>query len=117
MQNKNCALVIAGLALLGSSICAADNQWVGDLSAIDGDAWSTTTASHLLERAGFGGTPAEIGELAELGPGQAVKRMVYFKGVSREWDPPFEHSGVFDEGLDPFPPSRPATTAQSPAPT
>ncbi len=36
---------------------------------------------------------------------------MYFEGVPADAVmPPFNHSGVFDPGLDPFPPSRPATT-------
>ena len=35
---------------------------------------------------------------------------MYFEGVPADAVmPPFNHSGVFDPGFDPFPPSRPAT--------
>jgi hypothetical protein len=63
----------------------------------------------LLERAGFGGTPEEIAALAALGPQQAVAALVHYDPANPQL-PAFEHSGIFDEGLDPFPPSRPATT-------
>ncbi len=38
--------------------------------------WSTALAAHLLNRAGFGGTPAEISALQALGLERAVDRMV-----------------------------------------
>ncbi|MEH6570996.1 MAG: DUF1800 domain-containing protein, partial [Halioglobus sp.] len=72
--------------------------------------WSAEHAAHLLERAGFGGSAAQVSELKTLGHERAVNRLVYFEGVNAQWQFPFEHSGIFDEGLDPFPSSRPATT-------
>ncbi|MEQ8234763.1 MAG: DUF1800 domain-containing protein [Gammaproteobacteria bacterium] len=72
--------------------------------------WTRAHAAHLLERAGFGGTPREVDRLAALGPRAAVRYLVNFDGAPPVTLPPFEHSGIFDEGLDPFPPSRPATT-------
>ena len=82
-----------------------------DFRPIDPQDWGEAEARHLLERAGFGGTPAEVAALAALTPKAAVRRLVYFEGVAEAKLPDFEPSGVFDEGLDPFPPSRPATTA------
>lgn len=38
--------------------------------------WSAVAAAHLLRRAGFGGTPAEVQQLAALSPAQAVARLV-----------------------------------------
>ncbi len=86
-------------------------DWAGDLSPISAADWNRETARHLLERAGFGGTPAEIDALAKLSPQAAVRRLVYFEGAPAAELPAFDHSGIFDEGIDPFPPSRPATTA------
>jgi hypothetical protein len=40
--------------------------WQGDLVPIFEDDWSYDRAAHLLERAGFGGTPAEIAALAAM---------------------------------------------------
>ncbi|MDB6064427.1 MAG: hypothetical protein JWR26_635 [Pedosphaera sp.] len=48
------------------------------LKPIDKERWNFTTAAHLLNRAGFGGTPAEIEHLASLGPQQAVLSLVEF---------------------------------------
>ena len=36
--------------------------------------WNFTTAAHLMNRAGFGGTPEEIETLIALGPEKAVAR-------------------------------------------
>ncbi|MEQ8660657.1 MAG: DUF1800 domain-containing protein, partial [Gammaproteobacteria bacterium] len=72
--------------------------------------WTRAHAAHLLERAGFGGTPREVDRLAALGPRAAVRYLVRFEGAPPAALPPFEHSGIFDAGLDPVPPSRPATT-------
>lgn len=84
--------------------------WQNDLTAIQPADWNADFAAHLLERAGFGGTPEEIATLGKLTPSEAVARMVRFKGVSSAPMAPFEESGVFDPGLEPFPPSRPALT-------
>ena len=83
----------------------------GDLAPFPADAWGRAHAAHLLERAGFGGTPEAVDALAALGLEGAVRRLVHFDGVAGDAVmPEFDHSGVFDPGLDPFPPSRPATT-------
>ncbi|NBQ89595.1 MAG: DUF1800 family protein [Betaproteobacteria bacterium] len=107
-------LLVLMLVLLGAGplVCAQDSaDWTGDLSPISAADWDREKARHLLERAGFGGTPAEIDALAKLSPQAAVRRLVYFEGAPAAALPPFDHSGIFDEGIDPFPPSRPATTA------
>ena len=103
--------VVVLCTLLAVSTAANDrSQWAGDLSPIDAEDWSRRMAAHLLERAGFGGTPDEIAEIARLGPRGAVSRLVHFDGTPKPEGVAFDHSGVFDPGLDPFPPSRPATT-------
>jgi uncharacterized protein (DUF1800 family) len=43
--------------------------------------WSFTTAAHLLNRAGFGGTPQEIQALAALGPEKAVAHLVDYEKI------------------------------------
>jgi hypothetical protein len=79
-----------------------------NLTPLDEEVWSRDHASHLASRAGFGATQAELLALERLSSVQAVHR--YIRGLDTQKLPPFDHSGVFDEGLDPFPPSRPATT-------
>lgn len=109
--------LLACLVCLGSglrpdaAVAAVGAAWENDLSPIAAADWDSDKARHLLERAGFGGTPAEIEALAAMTPQAAVRRMVYFDGAPKSTLPPFDHSGIFNEGLDPFPPSRPATTA------
>lgn len=44
-------------------------------------AWNFATAAHLLNRAGFGGTPSEIQRLADLGLERAVSELVSFDAI------------------------------------
>ena len=68
-------------------------------------------AKHLLERAGFGGTHADIERLVKLGPKKAAKIMISGGSLPRlKPYRDFDHSEVFDPTLEPFPPSRPALT-------
>ncbi len=102
---------VATLIIAAASAHAAPPPaWQDDLTPIGPADWNYDAAAHLLERAGFGGTPEEIQALAKLTPAQAVARLVRFEGVGTGNLPPFEHSGVHDAGLEPFPPSRPAVT-------
>ena len=101
------------VALTGLGALAAEPvPMAGDLSPLSAAEWSPRHAAHLLERAGFGGTPDEIAALAQRGPRDAVQHLVRFAGVtqSQSLSAPFDHSGIFDPGLDPFPAGRPATT-------
>ncbi len=82
----------------------------GDFEPVNPIEWDQAKARHLLERAGFGARPEEIAEFAAMTPREAVRRLVYFEGAPEADLPEFDHSGVFEEGLDPFPSSRPATT-------
>src|SRR5262245_12393319 len=88
----------------------APSEWQDDLTPIRRAEWNHDSAAHLLERAGFGGTPEEISVLAALTPNEAVRRLVYFQSIDNSHLAPFDHSGVHDPGLEPFPPSRPAVT-------
>jgi hypothetical protein len=92
---------------------AGPAAWQNDLTAIAPADWNYEFAAHLLERAGFGGTPEEIQSLAKITPAQAVARLVRFEGASTSHLPPFDPSGIRDPGLEPFPPSRPAVTDQA----
>ncbi len=85
-------------------------SWQDDLSPLSPVDWNYDRAAHLLERAGFGGTPEDIENLARQSPASAVNSLVYFNPVANDYLPPFDHSGIHDPGLEPFPPSRPATT-------
>ncbi|MBK8960593.1 MAG: DUF1800 domain-containing protein [Proteobacteria bacterium] len=106
-------LVFAALGSLAALAAPPASDGKDDLSPIADSEWNRAHAAHLLERAGFGGTPAEIDRLARMTPRQAVRHLVYFEGVDAaaiKAQPPFDESGIFEAGLDPFPPSRPATT-------
>ena len=112
------ALGLAALTPHARGLAAAERTvrgagpaaWAEDLSPIGPDDWSYDRAAHLLERAGFGGTPEEIERLAGMTPDAAVRRLVDYGTVDNGHLAPFEHSGVHDAGLEPFPPSRPAAT-------
>jgi hypothetical protein len=80
-------------------------EWANDLSPVSATDWNDDKAAHLLERAGFGGTPEEIGRLAAMTPRQAVDALVDFESITNDLKP-FEESGIWDPGMDPFPPSR-----------
>src|SRR5215831_10929051 len=81
-------------------------QWQNDLTSINPSDWNYDFAAHLLERAGFGGTPEEIQALARLTAAEAVRRLVHFQNIENSL-PLFEESGIHDPGLEPFPESRP----------
>jgi uncharacterized protein DUF1800 len=87
--------------------------WQNDLAPIAPGDWNYNFAAHLLERAGFGGTPEEIHALAQLTPAHAVARLVRFEGADSSHLASFDESGVHEPGLEPFPPSRPAVTDQA----
>ncbi|MCP8939615.1 DUF1800 domain-containing protein [Alsobacter sp. SYSU M60028] len=86
--------------------------WVGDLSPIAPADWSYDRAAHLLERAGFGGTPEDVARLARMTPREAVDSLVDYEAVPDDL-PPFVHSGLWDPSLRDFPPSRPAATRRA----
>jgi hypothetical protein len=82
----------------------APSAWINDLSPLDVADWTPQRAAHLVERAGFGATPEEIGRLAAMTPQQAVDHLVDYDAIDNT--SPFEESGVWDSGMDPFPASR-----------
>lgn len=87
-----------------------------DLSPIEAARWNATHAAHLASRAGFGATVDELAVFSAMSPTEAVNTFVHGVPKSQTNDSQnqfgknFQHSGVFEEGLDPFPASRPATT-------
>ena len=89
------------------------DDWVDDLDPIQPADWDRARAKHLLNRAGFGGTPEDIDRLATLTPVEAVRRIIDYEKVENGDLPAFEHSGVYDPTLKVFPPSRPATTRKA----
>jgi hypothetical protein len=110
--SRSCLLLAAGAmtATLAADAAApaapaGPAEWTNDLSPITAAEWNGARAAHLLERAGFGGTPEEIARLAAMTPRQAVDSLVDFDQLARDLKP-FDHSGIWDPGMDPFPPSR-----------
>jgi hypothetical protein len=98
------------LALPAMGQKAGPKVWQNDLTPIAPSDWNYDFAAHLLERAGFGGTPEEIRALEKLTPQQAIARLVRFEGADTGKLPPFDESNIHDPGLEPFPPTRPAVT-------
>ena len=81
MELKNLAntnLVMLSMLLLISKVGAQNSNfgtWEGDLTPITEIDWNYERAAHLLERAGFGGTPEQITSLASRTPEEAVKAL------------------------------------------
>ena len=94
------------VAAAAAPVDSTGHAWVGDLTALAEADFGYEQAAHLLERASFGGTPAEIEELAALGLEAAVARLVDYETTDATVLQPFDASGIWDEGMDPFPPSR-----------
>ena len=108
---------VSALLLFGIAQAHALASDAGDLSPISAQQWTTAHAAHLLERAGFGGTPEEVARVAAMSPQAAVSELVHFKNSDRARLnaklPAFDESDIHDAGLEPFPASRPAVTAQA----
>ena len=100
-----CLLLLAAPAL-GAPVDSAVHAWIGDLEPLAEAEFGYEQAAHLLERVGFGGTPAQIEELVSLGLEGAVTRLVDYEQVDDSDLPPFDESGIWDRGMDPFPASR-----------
>ena len=71
---------------------------VDSLEPLPASEWSYDRAAHLLERAGFGGTPEEIARFAAMTPEAAVDLIVNYEQIA-DTLPPFEHSGIWDEAM------------------
>src|SRR5579872_2926082 len=89
------AILAMGAAAFAATPGAGPKEWVGDLSPIAASDWNYDRAAHLLERAGFGGTPAEIQALAAMTPEQAVRSLVRYQDVKDVGLPPFAETGVY----------------------
>lgn len=90
------AALFAGSLLKTAS--AAPDEWINDLSPITAADWNYERAAHLLERAGFGGTPAEIEKLAKMAPADAVSFLVDYEAIDSSKLPAFEPSGIYPHG-------------------
>ncbi len=102
-----CGLLLAVLLVLGLAPAgagqsadreAAPPAWAGDLTPITPADWNYQRAAHLLERAGFGGTPEEVQRLASLTPEQAVNSLVDYDSVDASGLPAYQPSDVYPNG-------------------
>lgn len=84
-----CAAALAG--------AEAPKEWANDLAPIGKKDWNEARAAHLLERAGFGGTPEEVARLAKMSPREAVDYLVDYHKVEHK-PAPFDHSGIYVHG-------------------
>ena len=101
-----CLVLIPSGPAFGESDGAPSADWIDDLRPIPASDWNYERAAHLIERAGFGATPSEIRRLAEMSPGKAVKSIVDYESIDASGLADFDESGMWDPGMDPFPPSR-----------
>ncbi len=106
-------LVIAVAAVVGAGVFSSaagpgtgPADWANDLTSINSADWNPDRAAHLLERAGFGGSPEDVARFAAMSPKAAVDYLVDYGSLKNDLKP-FDESGIWDPGMDPFPPSRP----------
>jgi uncharacterized protein (DUF1800 family) len=100
------AFAASAIGVVVGQTGAGGDPWTNDLSPIAASDWTYDRAAHLIERAGFGATPDEIARLASMTPAQVVDRLVDYEAIDDRALPRFEESGIWDPGMDPFPPSR-----------
>ncbi|MCA9244711.1 MAG: hypothetical protein KDA32_12185, partial [Phycisphaerales bacterium] len=81
---RNLLTACLGLAIVVTA--GADDR--ASMAPISAENWNTATAAHLLRRAGFGGTPAEVDRLAALSPEEAVDFLVDYDDVPYAIAPP-----------------------------
>ncbi len=79
--------VAVALAWAAAPSLAAD-KGRNSLKPLPDSEWNRELASHLLGRAGFGGTPDEVDQLVRLGVGGAVNWLVEFDDVPFAIAPP-----------------------------
>lgn len=107
------------LIALSAAVCLAGaipvnalerDDWAENLEPIPRAEFAQADLAHILERAGFGATQAELERLSGEAPRRVVRQFTRpSRRLQREL-PGFDHSGVFEPALATFPPSRPATT-------
>ncbi len=79
-------------------VTQAPAAWTNDLSPIGPSDWNYDRAAHLLERAGFGGTPEEIEKLAAMTPAEAVDYLVDYETIDDSGLPAYEPSDTYPHG-------------------
>ena len=101
--------LVIGCLFFGVAVASEMSNWKNDLTPIANSDWNSRAAAHLLERAGFGGTPEEVAKLASMGPQAAVSYLVNYKRIPNQLKA-FDQSGIYEPGFESFPSSRPAAT-------
>ena len=84
IRNVFCLL----LAVNSAAVSAAPAEWQDQLAPIPAKDWNRDRAAHLLERAGFGGTPTEVERFSKMTPAVAVRTLVRYQSI-RHALPPF----------------------------
>ena len=98
------AIAIATPGIAGDRTEAA--SWEGDLAPLPASEWNYERAAHLLERAGFGGTPEDVEHLAAMTPEAAVSFLIDWEQVPNGHLSEFDQSGIFRAGMVEVPRSR-----------
>jgi hypothetical protein len=109
---------LLGLLAIVTALAAATRaaapaaEWTDDLSPIAPADWNAARAAHLLERAGFGGTPEDV---ARAGGDDAAARGGLAGGLRARGHraAPFDESGVWDPAWIRFPPAVPRRCASA----
>jgi hypothetical protein len=83
----------AAMRKLGNG--SGPDRWAGDLAPLAQSDWTYERAAHLLERAGFGGTPEEVEKIRQMGLAAAVEYLVNYGAIDNGLLPPFEESAIF----------------------
>ena len=63
--------------------------------------WNLKLAAHLLRRAGFGGSPADVGSVAAAGMSTSVERLIHFGPDSLPTQPDGDITYDFSPTADP----------------
>ena len=96
-MSKNLILISILIVLFYSNVSAKEtNNWKSTIDPIKQEDWSIAKASHLLERAGFGGTPEEIEFIYNLGHILAVEYLVNYETLPTKHLLEFEESNIHD---------------------
>ncbi len=92
------ACIVSSVTVVLHAAGNAAADWINDLSPITAKDWNYDRAAHLLERAGFGGTPDEVAKLAAMTPEAVVNFLVDYEKVDDRLLPAFQPSGIYPNG-------------------
>lgn len=87
-----CVRSITAIWFTSSVLAGASATVAGDpnsMKPLPVKEWDREKAAHLLRRAGFGGSPAEIDRLFEMGPEAAVSGLIDYHKIEYEVAPPY----------------------------